>query len=283
MRCEILNSVIQPNRVQLSAKMTLTYRQKVYVRATICSKLFHNSAAHILQPELRNALTAESQSRNENNDPDLSVLTISRAQAHGNNCRHHYGRPHYWIPVNFTAIYLELAMSHVLYDATKNWADEIMNRSHHQSLSDYFDAPSTRTSGKRWEVDLFNNFATEHLIPFGWACICNAMDGNGRNSDVAVQCAHEMQSNGSIPREITILKYPAHVNAGIENHRDEYACYGSVILILEDCPGWGLQVRGVNIPSPLSPRDVVVVDPKSVHWVPFASRPQNRTVIVLVY
>ena len=98
-----------------------------------------------------------------------------------------------------------------------------------------------------------------------------------------IDCTEELEETDEVNvREITLIKYPANQEAGIEAHRDEYAVFRTAIIVLKDSLCHGLQVHHCNLRNPLTPRDVVIVDPKSCHWVPVASRIADRVVIVLV-
>ena len=109
-------------------------------------------------------------------------------------------------------------------------------------------------------------------------------DKNYCDQEDLIDCTEKLEETDEVNvREMTLIKYPANQEAGIEAHRDEYAVFGTAIIVLKDSLGYGLQVHHCNLPNPLTPRDVVMVDPKSCHWVPVASRIDDRVVIVLVF
>ncbi len=69
------------------------------------------------------------------------------------------------------------------------------------------------------------------------------------------------------------------VNSGVDHHRDDYATFGVVIVIIQDCPGYGLTVVGDNGAEPLPAGNIVVLDSKSLHYVPLGKREKDRIVL----
>ena len=195
----------------------LTTRQTFYVRHTVCGKLFHNSGASVLRPELRNALEEEAAGRGK--EITISQVLKDAAKAHGNNSPITRSRPRCWVPARLYGLHWPGEIERIEYEIIWNWAEHLMNDNAPQALSDYHVGETT--SGK-----------------------------DGRLM--------------------------------IEAHRDEYAVSGTAIIVLKDSLGHGLQVH-CNLLNPLKPRDVVMVDPKSCHWVPVASRIADRIIIVLVF
>ena len=70
----------------------LATRQKVYVRHTVCGKLFHNSGASVIRPELRNALEEEAARRGK--EITISQVLEDVAKAHGSNSYTTRSRPY---------------------------------------------------------------------------------------------------------------------------------------------------------------------------------------------
>ena len=120
----------------------------------------------------------------------------------------------------------------------------------------------------------------QHVSNLGWRAIREAIRSNNHgNKNDLIDCARTMQSSGLYPVEISILKYPSNVWPGVDRNRDDFATFGVAIVIIEDCPGYGLTATGDNLPNPLPTRNIVVLDPKVVLWVPIGKRSKDRIVL----
>ena len=156
-----------------------------------------------------------------------------------------------------------------------------MNDNAPLALSDY-DVGET-TSGERWNIGDYD--MRTRLPKIGWLLIRKAIrTTNCCNQENVIDCTEKLEETDEVNvRKMTLIKYYANQEAGIEAHRDEYAVFGTAIIVLKDSLGHSLQIHHCKLPNPLKPRDSVMVNPKSGRWVPVASRIADRVVIVIVF
>ena len=120
----------------------------------------------------------------------------------------------------------------------------------------------------------------QHVSNLGWRAIGEAIrDNNDENTNDLIDFVRIMQSSGLYPVEISILKYPSNVWAGVDQHRDDFATFGFSLVIIIDCLGYGLTATGDNLPNPLSTGNILVLDPTVVHWLPIGQRSKDHIVL----
>lgn len=109
------------------------------------------------------------------------------------------------------------------------------------------------------------------------------------NASPSPQCddvivAFDRQCDARIlPADVTLVVYEHDKDHGVAPHADLYATFGSVIFLVDETPELPLQVFNLRVPLPtnLTAKDCVVIDPTVVHTVPRGGRYRNRRSVVL--
>ena len=73
----------------------------------------------------------------------------------------------------------------------------------------------------------------------GWSAIREVVYGKTQNNRHEIlQLARHFQESDLYSKERSAIKYYAGCSTAIDGHRDEFATFGVVVVIIEESPGW---------------------------------------------
>ena len=218
---------------------------KNLIRYAVCMTKFDDDSATITSTDLHVALQNAANFRGTGSSP--SVVDEDAAVSFAQNCHFRSGRRYPRTHISFGGLCFDF-VNETIFARLKQWAMDFISRDNHREKGDFLNADEIDAGNSHSIVWLFqkdNSARCLFVKSLGWRAIREAVYAKTQNNrDEILQCAQHFQESELYPKEVSVIKYSPERYAGIDGHRDEFATFGIVIDIIEECPGKGLTVEG---------------------------------------
>lgn len=104
-----------------------------------------------------------------------------------------------------------------------------------------------------------------------------------RNEEEANFIAYEFDRiRYTLSQDFTQVSYLRGEQRGIRRNSDLHSVFASAIIVLRETPELPLIFEGFNLSRIPTPRDVILIDPRVMHYVRIGARRVTRSFIVLI-